>query len=278
VDDQSRLYAERGLADFPLTEADGTRNALHARIGGFSEGSDHQVWAEGSWRVPVIYLADWPDIYIHTNKDVPANLDSTKMKRAIFIAAASAWALANAGQDDSAALATIMFAEAKTRDAGSHLDLASTPEERNARNRSAWKHDEEVELSLRRFGITRWEVPGVAEMERQLPAAATPVRAARGFVYRRKPAPKGPMDGFGYSWLNDHLKQAGLAKPALLSREASEDGPSFGYETLNLVDGTRGVEDIRDELAVTVAPAPVEEVAAYLATLEKLGVLERVKS
>ena len=75
----------------PLLEPDGTKNALHAKIGGFSEGSDHEIWAEGSWRVPVIYIADWPDIYIHTNKDVPANLDSTKMRRAIFIAAASAW-------------------------------------------------------------------------------------------------------------------------------------------------------------------------------------------
>jgi hypothetical protein len=85
------------------------------------------------------------------------------------------------------------------------------------------------------------------------------------------------MDGFGYSWLDDHLKQAGLGKPALLSRESSEDGPSFGYETLNLVDGRRSVQEIRDALAATVAPAPVEEVADYLAALEKLGVLERVR-
>jgi hypothetical protein len=83
------------------------------------------------------------------------------------------------------------------------------------------------------------------------------------------------MDGFGYSWLDDHLKRAGLEKPALLSREPIWDGPSFGYETLNLVDGQRSVLEIRDALAATVGPAPVEEVAAYLATLERLGVLER---
>src|SRR3954453_1028681 len=103
VDEQSRLYADHGAADFPLAEPDGTKNALHAPIGGFTEGSDHQVWAEGSWRVPVVYIADWPDIYIHTQKDVPANLDSTKMRRAIFIAAASAWTLANLSNDDSPA-------------------------------------------------------------------------------------------------------------------------------------------------------------------------------
>jgi hypothetical protein len=83
------------------------------------------------------------------------------------------------------------------------------------------------------------------------------------------------MDGFGYSWLDDHLKQGRLEKPALLSREPVWDGPSFGYETLNLVDGRRNVRQIRDELAATVGPAPVEEVAAYLAVLERLGVIER---
>jgi hypothetical protein len=83
------------------------------------------------------------------------------------------------------------------------------------------------------------------------------------------------MNGFGYSWLDDHLKQAGLPRPALLARDTDRDGPSFGYETPNLVDGRRTVQQIRDALAATVAPAPVEEVAAYLATLERLGLLER---
>jgi hypothetical protein len=104
VDDQSRLYAETGEAALPLLDPEGTRNPLDARIGGFSEGSDHQVWAEGSFRIPVIYLADWPDIYIHTNKDVPANIDATKLRRAIFIGAASAWYLANLGQANSEAI------------------------------------------------------------------------------------------------------------------------------------------------------------------------------
>ena len=124
--------------------------------------------------------------------------------------------------------------------------------------------------SLARFGI------GTASSEAPRAASAPPApKGAAAIVYRRKDAPKGPLEGFGYSWLDDHLKQAGLKKPALLSREASEDGPSFGYETLNLVDGRRTVQQIREELAATVAPAPVEEVADYLATLEKLGVVER---
>ena len=85
------------------------------------------------------------------------------------------------------------------------------------------------------------------------------------------------MDGFGYSWFDDHLARAGLTRPRLLERQPGGDGPSFGYEALNLVDGRRSVGEIRDTLAVTVGDAPVEEVAECLATLARLGVLEAVR-
>jgi hypothetical protein len=272
TDEQSRLYADHGVADFPLTEPDGTKNALHAKIGGFTEGSDHQVWAEGSWRVPVIYIADWPDIYIHTQKDVPANLDSTKMRRAIFIAAASAWALANLGDEAADPLERVIISEQARH-------YAPGPGEGGQPN-----EDIEMASQLGESALAEWRSVvrfGLRPLE---PAAIGDGHVAHRksdprytSVYRRNPEPKGPMDGFGYSWLDDHLKQAGLKKPALLSRETSEDGPSFGYETLNLVDGRRSVQEIRDALAASVAPAPVEEVADYLVTLEKLGLLERVR-
>src|SRR5205085_907643 len=95
VNEQSLLFAATGAAPFPLIEPDGDRRALQAEIGGFNEGSDHEVWSEGSFRVPIIYIADWPDRYIHTQRDLPGNLDPTKLRRAIFIAAASGYYLAN---------------------------------------------------------------------------------------------------------------------------------------------------------------------------------------
>ena len=84
------------------------------------------------------------------------------------------------------------------------------------------------------------------------------------------------MNGFGYSWLDDQLARRGLARPRLLSRDPEWSGPSFGYEALNLVDG-RSVGEIRDALVATVGRAPVEEVAEYLETLARLGVLEEVR-
>ncbi|MGZ8306207.1 MAG: hypothetical protein ACXWU6_06375, partial [Allosphingosinicella sp.] len=268
VDAQATRYAERGEADFPLLDPEGTKNPLRARIGGFSEGSDHQIWSEGSWRIPVIYVSDWPDIYIHTNKDVPGNLDSTKMKRAMFIAAASAWALANVEQSDTPALERLQMVEADFRSAeiSRRSGELSDADGATARLRHA-DHEVALELSLQRFGLM------VGEPDRE--GAAPASEGAGLIVYRRNETLKGPMDGFGYSWFDDHLEKAKLDRPALLARQPLWNGPSFGYETLNLVDGRRNVQQIRDELALSVGPAPMEEVAAYLAVLERLGVIRR---
>jgi aminopeptidase YwaD len=273
VNAQSLTFADTGAAAWPFVDPEGDKRALQAKVGGFSEGSDHEIWAEGSWRVPVIYIADWPDRYIHTQRDIPANLDATKMKRAVFIAAASGWYLANLKQDDVPALQRAMqtetlerLAETMRRTASmSIVEVGNFLLGRMAYERAAHQ-------SLARFGLTG-DDEGL-NAARSTPSAMPPA-IDHSPVYRRKREPKGPMNGFGYSWLDDHLKQVGLPRPALLDRESDRDGPSFGYETLNLVDGRRTVQQIRDELAATVAPAPVEEVGAYLATLERLGLLER---
>jgi hypothetical protein len=275
VDAQATRYADTGTAAFPLLDPAGTKQPLRAKIGGFSEGSDHQIWAEGSWRIPVIYLADWPDIYIHTDKDLPGNLDATKMKRAMFIAAGSAWALANLEQAGATTLWTALLPEGTDRMAGPLRTGRGLPDpERDNLMLEAWAFEKGVHASAARFGLEpapRWMAPpDVAAMR---PPASTAPGAA--IVYRRKASLKGPMDGFGYSWLDDHLRKAGLEKPALLSREAVRDGPSYNYEALNLVDGWRSVSEIRDALDASVGPAPIEEVAAYLATLERLGAIER---
>jgi hypothetical protein len=270
VNQQSLEYADTGQADWPLVDPQGDKRALQAKVGGFTDGSDHRVWAEGSWRVPVIYVADWPDRYIHTQRDVPANLDATKMKRAMFIAAAAGWYLANVDQTGVPDLERALRPELLERRAAM-LRRSAREDVDLARLMAAHadRYDAAEAASLGRFGLTGTTVPGAPSI------ASVPSAGRAAVVYRRKPEPKGPMDGFGYSWFDDHLKRAGLVRPALLDRPAPADGPAFGYEALNLVDGLRTVQDISDELAVTVAPAPVAEVADYLTTLEKLGLLER---
>lgn len=250
--------ADRGTSDWPLLDPEGSKNPLAAEIGGFSEGSDHTVWAEGSWRIPVVYVADWPDRYIHTQRDVPANLDSTKLKRAIFLAAASGYALAAMDQADVRAVQRELDAARLERAAARLRQPPSEPADAYFARADAG----EVQ-SLERFGLR-----GAA------PSASTVV-ADGSPTYVRKPSPKGPMSGFGYSWLDDQLERKGLGRPALLDRDAPSRNASFAYEALNLVDGRRSVQAIRDDLTASIGPVPVEEVAAFLATLEQLGLLTR---
>jgi len=270
VNDQSSLYANTGEAPMPLLDPEGTKQPLRATIGGFSEGSDHQVWAEGSWRIPVIYIADWPDIYIHTNKDVPGNIDSTKLKRAMFIAAGSAWVLANLRPGERAArLGSVVRAGMFERTLEDERLAIDNPVGDLIRVRA--EHAAAVNASVERFDLA----PLLAGMDFGTVIAAPD--GSSGPVYRRNPKLKGPMDGFGYSWLDDLLGDAGLPRPSLLSATTREGGASFGYEALNLVDGRRGVSEIHIILAASAGPVPRADVEAYLATLEKLGVLERVK-
>jgi hypothetical protein len=290
VNAQTMRFAETGEAAFPLVDPEGDKRALQAKIGGFSDGSDHQIWSEGSWRIPVLYIADWPDRYIHTQRDVPANIDPTKLKRAVFIAAASAWTLANLDRSNLDATMPALRAESLERSLGTLRRAeglrASGASENEVVN--LWRHhfayEAGVASSLSRFG----SVPPAVAAELQaaqrrlrgafgerVGAVARPPAPAFATVYRRVAALKGPMNGFGYSWFDDRLKQAGLPRPALLARDPMWEGPSFGYEALNLVDGRRSVQAIRDDLAGSVGPAPVEEVAQYLDVLERLGVVAR---
>jgi len=52
---------------------------------------DQRSDTDSSFGIPMIYLNDWPDRFIHTNLDGAANIDATKLKRAGFIGAASGY-------------------------------------------------------------------------------------------------------------------------------------------------------------------------------------------
>ena len=268
VNAQSLAFASTGAAQMPLIDPQGSRRALQAEIGGFNMGSDHQVWAEGSYRVPIIYIADWPDRYIHTQRDVPDNLDPTKMRRAIFIAAASGYFLAQHRMTQPVAYRSSVqrwHALMRSRKHCEPFALAGPKPPLPMSSDISW-HDLCMARSFERSDMSLG-APGTDGLTR-----TDPVGNASGPVYRRV-LREGPMDGFGYSWFDDRLARAGLTRPRLLAREPDGEGASFGYEALNLVDGRRSVGEIRDDLAATVGDIPLEEVSEYLETLARLGVL-----
>jgi aminopeptidase YwaD len=294
VNEQSYALAATGAAPYPLVDAEGSKRALQAEMVDFTEGSDHQVWTEGSWRVPAIYLNDWPDRYIHTHADGVANIDATKLLRAAFLGAASAYYLAGLDESQMPALWEVVrrgglarAAEALAR--RDRLRAIGQAAEGDNLLRFHLAYEVAVFESIGRFAAVPVAVREEAEAFlaglRELVGAgandggAEIIPAQEGsasIVYRRAPEPKGPMGGFGYDYFEDHIAAKGIARPALLQRTGLWGGGSeYAYEALNLVDGRRSVRQIRDGLAAIYGPLPLAEVAEYLAALERIGILRR---
>jgi hypothetical protein len=241
VNEQTAEYAMSGAARWPLLASDGTKDPLRAAFVPLTAGSDHQVYSDSSFGIPAIYLNDWPDRYIHTNRDVPANIDSTKLARAAFIAAASGYALATIGDADAPALREMMQAFALERAA-----VAMRRKDPNVTRFAQW-YEQEMQTSLTRFLGTA-------------PPTTTPTRKG---VYRRNPKIKGTMGAFGYDYFTAHY-----AKHAEIRLD-----DEYRYEALNLVNGTRTASEIRDALSAIYEPVPLEDVEQYLAALASIDVV-----
>jgi tetratricopeptide (TPR) repeat protein len=260
----------------------------------FTMGSDHQVWSEGSYRVPAVYLNDWPDRTIHTDRDVVANLDPTKLRRAAFLGAATAYALAGLDADGMPAVWEIVRRRILERTAAALGRAAELGGEGSAEAENLLRHHFERERavmpSAARFGrvppallaeaaalVDGLEALASGGTEAVDSGAAAAAADGYGTVLERTGEPVGPLSVFGYDWLLDHLDRAGLPYPALLDRRARwGSGGELAYEALNLVDGTRTVAEIAAALAATYGPLPAAEVAEYLDVLGSLGVVRPV--
>ena len=282
VNEQSYALAATGAAPYPLVDPEGSKRALQAELVDFTEGSDHQVWSEGSWRVPAIYLNDWPDRYIHTHADGVANIDPTKLLRAAFLGAASAWYLSGLDSAQVPALWEVVrrgglerAAEALAR--AGRLRAAGEPVEADNLLRFHLVQEAAVVESIGRFApvppaVRQSAAAFLAGLKNLIGPIPAPARTENP-IYRRAAAPKGAMGGFGYDYFDDHFEGP---PPALLKRTGLwGGGAEYAYEALNLVDGRRTVSEIRDALAAIYGPLPLAEVAEYLSDLEKIHVLQR---
>jgi len=94
-------------------------------------------------------------------------------------------------------------------------------------------------------------------------------------VYVRNPAILGPMNAFGFSYIEDKLGIEELGSLRLLKHSTDIGyGGLFAYEALNFVDGQRTVSDIRDWLVAEFGTVPLEFVAEYLQALESINVIQ----
>ena len=287
VNAQSEIYASGGATPFHLTAPEGDKTAQLALMEGIDLGSDHQIFNEGSWRIPGIYLHDWPDRYIHTNYDGTANIDPTKLKRAAFIGLTTGLYLADMGDDDVSAMAALLRRNALTR-AGAldeHLENVAAGD-RDKVAAIHWQREHTKIDSMGDFAMLGDDQRAAAhEFINQLAAlmgdATETSSGSRGIVYARNPDLKGPMSAFGYSYIADKLGSEASSLALSNFTGTNKDGGVIGggiftYEALNLVNGARSTSDIRDWLTATLSPVPQEMVDEYLAALESIDVLLRV--
>jgi aminopeptidase YwaD len=276
VNEESYKFAATGSADYPLVAPEGGKEPLQAQFSVYTMGSDHDVYQDSSFGIPAIYLNDWPDRYIHTNFDSAANIDTTKLKRAAFIGAASGYFLATLGKQEVWLRTAILQGnELRKSQAEPRVwklgfdDVCIDYDERVAYEKAA------ADSTKRFTAQSLASILTEAGVGCERPPGRVPERAE---LYRRKAEPKGPLAVFGYDYFTEHAKAAGLATPKLLSYEGLwGGGEEYAYEVLNFADGKRNAQAIRDAVSAAYGPVPLEMVTEYLQALEKIGIVERAK-
>jgi aminopeptidase YwaD len=288
VNEESYKFAATGAAQYPFVAPEGGKEPLRAEYSAFTMGSDHDVYQDSSFGIPAIYLNDWPDRYIHTNFDTAANIDTTKLKRAAFIGAASGYFLAGMGEEGAGEAVNLhgwMIRQEtlwrKIRDVGLIGDNLDA-------NNMAFKESDlnlAMRCSIASLGtnLSRGQREVMCPGAPEAPAARIPlIGSASGEglnVFRRKGEPRGPMVVFGYDYFGaEWAKRGQTTKPRLLSYEGLWGvGEEYAYEVLNFADGKRNAQEIRDAVSAEYGPVPLEMVLEYLKALEKIGIVETVK-
>ena len=280
VNEQTEAFAGGADVAFPLIATEGGKEPLLALMEGLDMGSDHDVFREGSWRIPGLYLHDWPDRYIHTNFDTAAMIDPTKLKRAAFIGAASAVFLANLSDADVPAVLAMLRRNALQRssDLMERLKPLSSPDA-VAVSRIHFNVERQKIHSIEAFAALPQEAHDsaadfIARLEALIATPGVAAPSSDDTVYVRNPDIRGPMSGFGYDYMEDRYGAASYAKLQLPKYTGwYGSGGEYVYEALNLVDGRRTVSEIRNWLTAELGPVPVEMVAEYLAALRSIDVI-----
>ena len=281
--------AATGDASQAIRAGGGSKDSFWADFTPYETGSDHWIYQEGSFAIPTIYLRDSPDIYIHTNKDLPDNIEPTKIKRSAFIAAASGYYLATlpdglndtllsfvmAGanarlaEDGRRTLARMQRGQPPDRDVLNVLAQAIDREQRRVKSLSRFFADGRPdaasqqrldESALKLAGI--WNTLGLTAPR---PAGTPPTSADRRVPARVKDV-KGPL-GPTTDWVEEKAGRA--AAELTIARLPNSD--DVCYEIVNFVDGVRTVSEIRDAVSAEFEPVTLAAVSEYFDLLARIG-------
>jgi hypothetical protein len=186
--------------------------------------------------------------------------------------------LANLEAQDAPALARLQEPAAVQRAAVALERRAGLPAaEKDAVTRFTLAYEEAVARSRARYlglGETRFALEATLRQVLGSPPPATKSAGPAARVYRRNPEVKGPVTVFGYDYLAAHLpseRAEALALPKHTGLRA--EGDAYAYEVLNLVDGHRTAQQVRDDVSAIYGPVPLEAVRDYLKALEDVGLV-----
>ncbi len=250
----------RGLVWLP-----GSRETFLGDMRALEMGSDHEVFEDASFGVPMVYFHDWPDVTIHTNRDQPENLDSTKLGRVAYMGAGIAWTLAALPREDAGALLALARGEAEAEMAMAGA-RGGDPRDAALEAREAAAQGARTLRTL--AGL--WPVsllplpPRSASFPDIRPEAPTDRR-----VPLRRADVRGPVDVYYFNAVAEGLG-SDVPSTALARRE---NGDVLAFEGLNLVDGRRSIAEIRDILSGRYSPVPLGEIAQYLELLARARVI-----
>ncbi len=290
VIDGSRRAAMNGDFSDGIFSPDGTKEMLVADFQAFTMGSDHDVYQEGSFRIPTIYMNDWPDIFIHTNNDTPENMDATKLRRVAVIGASCGYFLASAGANEAKILAGEVLTRGGMRQSRA-LQRALTADFADAQNiiTQAAQRERAALASLAALAaedqsLRTW----LAELSKNIASrenegrgllraldstsiVASPPTEFNNIIPKRNANAIGNIEVYYYDYIDDHLK--GDLPENLARLSALPNGGTLVYEALNLVDGKRSVYEIRNILSAAYGSIPVSAVLDYLKLLEKINIV-----
>jgi hypothetical protein len=220
----------------------------------------------------MVYFHDWPDVTIHTNKDLPENLDATKLGRVAYMGAGIAWTLAALPDVEAGRLVTVARAEAEKRlaDARRRAELASDPADGSLYTREAATTGVAMLRSVGALWPRTASAALAAEAALTFPTPDRRPSAKAGDlrVPVRDEGVRGPLGVYYY----DHLAET-LGKAPETKLQSRGNGEVLAYECLNLVDGRRSVSQIRDVLTGRYEPVPLAEIAEYLDLLARARVV-----
>lgn len=281
VNKVSYQYAGGENPKYPIVSEEGDKEELRAVLGQFHMGSDFEVFSEGSFKIPSIYLHDWPDRFIHTNYDVPGNIDPTKLKRAAFIGGGSAFVLANLSADQTTTSFEMLKTASMKRTSAELDKIAQAASQVDKDNMlfHHWQYETEIFASAADFGISNPTTEKAAEQfingMKEIWGEGKAEEGNFKKVYTRNEAIKGMMPGFGYNYFTDHYGAQKAAKLKLFSYQGQWGGAGvYAYEILNLVDGKRTVTEIRNAVSAEFGPIPAEYVVEYFEAIQSINVLK----